>query len=356
MTVSPASKPGATPGAQVRHLKKGDRLFLEGDLSRAMYLVRTGMIRVFKKRGESQIEIDTIRAGQILGELAFLDGNPRSASAEAITDVELLEISGPLFQNVLLQIPEWMKLLLKTVVGRLRTASNRIRQLEQSSTAIDYSDKDQKKSSVYVFIGFPELMKLATALVVVSAQHGESVSEGVQISQTLLTRYSNQILGVPLAKLTAFLDILAHANEVKLVAGDESKIVVVSPEFIEKFIFYMNDENMLDPAKRHDLTARQEQVLGCVVKHIDEYPKDPSGLSTLNLASIKKSEKIETGKEPFALDELNELVRLGYLSQLKVISADEMVATAKPEFLLMSHRIQRINVLIQRLNEQKRKN
>jgi len=51
-------------------------------------LVKTGMIRLFKKKGDSQIELDTIHSGQVVGELAFLDGNPRSASGEALTDCD----------------------------------------------------------------------------------------------------------------------------------------------------------------------------------------------------------------------------------------------------------------------------
>ena len=59
------------------------------------------MIRLFTRRGNTNIEIDTIRPGQILGELAFLDGNPRSLSGEALTECELVEISGPTFVDVL---------------------------------------------------------------------------------------------------------------------------------------------------------------------------------------------------------------------------------------------------------------
>src|SRR3954469_11463229 len=118
----PAQKPppagAAAPGPQTRRLKKGETLFAEGENSRAMYYVKSGMIRIFKKKGDSSIEIDTIRSGQILGELAFMDGNPRSASGEALTDCELTEISGPTFQAVFNQMPEWLKILLKTIVGR----------------------------------------------------------------------------------------------------------------------------------------------------------------------------------------------------------------------------------------------
>src|SRR5580658_176073 len=85
-------------GTQMRKLKRGELLFAEGENSRAMYLIQNGMLRLYKKKGDANIELDTVHSGQIVGELAFLDGNPRSASGEALTDMEIIEISGPAFQ------------------------------------------------------------------------------------------------------------------------------------------------------------------------------------------------------------------------------------------------------------------
>src|SRR3954469_23169421 len=141
----PAQKPppagAAAPGPQTRRLKKGETLFAEGENSRAMYYVKSGMIRIFKKKGDSAIEIDTIRQGQILGELAFLDGNPRSVSGEALTDCELVEISNALFLEVLGHTPDWLKILFRTVVSRLRSANVKVRQLESANIAVNYSEK-----------------------------------------------------------------------------------------------------------------------------------------------------------------------------------------------------------------------
>src|SRR4051812_30131845 len=159
--LQPGAAASASQGPQPRKLKKGELLFAEGENSRAMYFLKTGMIRIFKKKGDANIEIDTVHSGQVLGELAFLDGNPRSASGEALTDCELMEISGPTFQAVLQNMPDWLKILLKTIVGRLRTASTRIRQLETASTAYDYNDKDGKRSSHYVYLSPIDVLKIA---------------------------------------------------------------------------------------------------------------------------------------------------------------------------------------------------
>src|SRR5689334_7132609 len=93
-TAAPTSGPapavaGAAPVAQpapatnaapkTRRLTRGETLFAEGENSRAMYFIKSGMVRIFKNKGSAKIELETVHSGQLLGELAFLDGQPRSA-------------------------------------------------------------------------------------------------------------------------------------------------------------------------------------------------------------------------------------------------------------------------------------
>ena len=100
-----AAKKISGPPQKKIHLKKGDLLFKEGDGSRSMFFLKSGIIRIFKKKGDSDIEIEMIHSGQVLGELAFLDGNPRSASGEAMSPCELIEISGETFTQTLKIMP-----------------------------------------------------------------------------------------------------------------------------------------------------------------------------------------------------------------------------------------------------------
>lgn len=348
---------GATSsGPLARKLKKGELLFAEGENSRAMYLLKSGMVRIFKKKGDALIEIDTVRSGQILGELAFLDGNPRSASGEALTDCDLLEISGPTFQNVLSTAPDWLKLLLKTVVGRLRTASTRIRQLETSSTAYDF-DKDGKRSAHYVYLSSNDVLKICSALLLVAARNGTPSGKGIDIRVSLLQRYANQVMGVPVAKITSLLDVLAQVGVVSL--EDETgapKVSVLDIDLLEKYIAWQNEENLLEPTKRHDLTLKSFLIMGLVAKHLDKFPKDPdTGLVTVNLAQIRKTESEATGRDVFRLEEFPELVKHGYASSMGVVSSEEVTTTVKADSFLNSYRMQRIVMATQVANEQKKK-
>ena len=347
----------ASPPPQNRKLKKGDLLFAEGENSRAMYFLKSGIIRIFKKKGDSNIEIDTVHSGQILGELAFLDGNPRSASGEALTECELVEISGPTFAAVLTHIPDWLKILLKTVVTRLRTASTRIRQLESASTSFDYSEKDGKRSSHYVYLSALDVLKLSSAVLLVASRNGQSAENGVELRITLLNRYANQIMGIPLAKLTTFLDLLVQTGVMKTIeSGATTRFFLEDSDFLESFIFYMNEENLLEPSKRHDISLRGFMIMGLVAKHISLGKLDPQGgMTSINIAEMKKLATPDSGKEPFRMDDFSELVKHGYATNAQILSADEVITQIRPDEFIKSFRLQRVVVTLASINEQKRK-
>ena len=54
-----------------RKLKKGELLFNEGDISKSMYFIQTGTIRLFKKKGNASIELGVIHKGEVIGEMGF---------------------------------------------------------------------------------------------------------------------------------------------------------------------------------------------------------------------------------------------------------------------------------------------
>ncbi len=352
----PPPKAAPPTGPTVRKLKKGEMLFNEGDNSRAMYFLKTGMIRIFKKKGDSPIEIDTVHSGSVLGELAFLDGNPRSASGEALTDCELVEISGATFQAVLANIPDWLKILLKTVVGRLRTASTRIRQLEAASTAY-VSEKDGKRSAQYVYLPPTDVLKIMSGLLLVGSRNGTKEVNGLDIRMGLMQRYCNQIMGVPIAKMTTLLDVLSQNDIVTLTQptpGTE-KTVLRDPAFLETVIGYLNEEYLLEPSKRHDMTLRGFFIMGLIAKHIADYKIDErTKLSMVNIADVRNREVTAAGKEPFRMEEFPELVKLGYATNINIKSTDEAYTLINMAEFVKAYRLQRIVMAINAVNEQKR--
>ncbi|MCE9573032.1 MAG: DUF1003 domain-containing protein [Deltaproteobacteria bacterium] len=76
-----------------RSLTKGEMLFRTGDPGHAMYIVSKGEVEIFiKDHAGQKITLTEARPGDVFGELAMLDAGPRSASAIAAEDSELIEL------------------------------------------------------------------------------------------------------------------------------------------------------------------------------------------------------------------------------------------------------------------------
>ena len=112
-----------------RSLPAGATLFLEGDDPYDLMIIEAGDIKLTTTALNGQeTMLDVLSAGEVLGELSAIDGAPRSASAVALTPVDLTSIPVDRFLVFLQAHPSSMGALLAVTVRRLRM-SNR-RQLE----------------------------------------------------------------------------------------------------------------------------------------------------------------------------------------------------------------------------------
>ncbi|MBI2898610.1 MAG: HEAT repeat domain-containing protein [Planctomycetes bacterium] len=103
------------------HLCAGERLFAEGDPGDACFLVCEGKIRI--RSGGA--DVATLGARECLGELALLDGQPRSATATAAEDARLLRISAEEFRNLVGTNSGIAVALLRTLARRLRESTTK---------------------------------------------------------------------------------------------------------------------------------------------------------------------------------------------------------------------------------------
>jgi CRP/FNR family transcriptional regulator, cyclic AMP receptor protein len=75
-----------------RHFSAGQRIFRTGDPAVSLYVIRTGLVRVLIETDEGEeVHVMDLEPGDVVGEVSFLDGGPRTASAEVAEDAELLE-------------------------------------------------------------------------------------------------------------------------------------------------------------------------------------------------------------------------------------------------------------------------
>lgn len=110
-----------------RKYEAGMRVFREGDRGDVCHVMRAGRARVVRQHHAGrEITLANLGPGDIFGELAMLDGEIRSATVEAITDVETLALVANDMRRVLADNPEVSVKLLKAVVRRLKQANERI--------------------------------------------------------------------------------------------------------------------------------------------------------------------------------------------------------------------------------------
>jgi len=117
--------------AEVRTIGAGLALVQAGENDRALYLLTEGTVGVRLPRDEGPFK--TIDAPSVLGELAFFDGRPRSATLDAVTDVEVVRLDQAGFERLAAAAPELAHAMLRDLARilalRLRMASEVIADL-----------------------------------------------------------------------------------------------------------------------------------------------------------------------------------------------------------------------------------
>jgi CRP/FNR family transcriptional regulator, cyclic AMP receptor protein len=109
-----------------RRYPSGATLFFEGDPAHEALVILDGQIKaVVLATGGREVILDVLGPGSLLGELAAIDAGPRSASALALTQVEVLAVSNGAFDEYLLEHPAVLRDLAVVVVTRLRDSDRR---------------------------------------------------------------------------------------------------------------------------------------------------------------------------------------------------------------------------------------
>jgi pSer/pThr/pTyr-binding forkhead associated (FHA) protein len=115
--------------------KDGEALFQEGDLGSEMYVVQTGMVRLFRVRDGMKQELAVMEKGDFFGELAVLEGLARTTHAEAMGDVEVIEINSATFDRMIRANIEIAVRMLRKLSNRLQEANNRLEAMTQTGAA-----------------------------------------------------------------------------------------------------------------------------------------------------------------------------------------------------------------------------
>lgn len=113
-----------------RTYKTGTILFRENEPGTVFYLVVTGTVKIYtsNRQGEDKI-MSILTAGDSFGELALLDGKPRSATAQVIEETTIISLAAQDFQRLLKNHFDLNLSILKQLSGRLRETNQQVHDL-----------------------------------------------------------------------------------------------------------------------------------------------------------------------------------------------------------------------------------
>jgi CRP-like cAMP-binding protein len=94
----------------------GETIFTEGDPGDTLYVIVSGSVSM-SANGHA---LETIGANGLFGEMAVIDREPRSATAVADTDVELVSIDRRRFWFLVQETPYFAEIVMRLMANRLR--------------------------------------------------------------------------------------------------------------------------------------------------------------------------------------------------------------------------------------------
>lgn len=185
-----------------RTVTRGTTLFRKGDPGNSLILVISGQVKicVLSPDGREAV-LNVIHPGEVLGEIALLDGRPRTADAVALTDCELMMVDRREFTPFLRDNPDVALKLIEVLCARLRHTSEQVEDV--------------------IFLDLPG--RLAKTLLYLMARSGQAPPAPLSITQ----REIGQMIGMSRESANKQLRAWAARNWLRIQRG---RIVVLNSD------------------------------------------------------------------------------------------------------------------------------
>ncbi len=107
-----------TDSAEIRSIRAGQAVITEGETDKDIYVIRVGSMVVEKTIGGKPVFLSYLPAGSYVGEMAVIDGQPRSATVRAAIKSEVIKLSGEAFARLLAAKPDLFEKAKKDMASR----------------------------------------------------------------------------------------------------------------------------------------------------------------------------------------------------------------------------------------------
>lgn len=195
-----------------KKLEQGEVLFDEGDKGEVMYLIREGKIKITKGSGSDEKVLAVLKEGDFFGEMAIIDGSPRSAGAVAASPASLLVIDKDTFRSKIKENP-LIEYVLETLSRRLRTTDEQIRLLTIKS----------------------EERRIVAYIITQAKEKGKKTDVGIEIANFSHENLAH-ITGIEQDKIANYLKDLQQA---KLIILRDNTLIIKAVEDLDEYLRYI---------------------------------------------------------------------------------------------------------------------
>ena len=132
-------------------LSKGEYVFREGETASYAYMLKEGSVSIVKSGVDGVVKLTEAQAGMIFGEMALIDGNPRSAGAVASTEVVLTEVDRTYFLTYLAANPNVAFDIMRRLSSQVRNSNKDTADGKTTdNTAGNSSEKETSEFNSYL--------------------------------------------------------------------------------------------------------------------------------------------------------------------------------------------------------------
>ena len=162
------------PYTHVVVLRRGERLYDEGEVDDKLYVVIAGKVKLSRSSPDGREVLVRVRGpGEMFGELAMFDPQYRTSTAAAVTDSRLAVIAHDDLRQILISRP-WLAMLL------LKELAQRLRNLTETTTGLIFTDVPGR---------------VARALLELADKFGTEQDDGIQVNHDLTQEELAQYVG-----------------------------------------------------------------------------------------------------------------------------------------------------------------
>ncbi len=189
-----------------RRYAKGEVIFHQGDVGTALYILRKGQVAIrLSSEDGKEVILALLDRGDIFGELALLDDEPRSTDAVAREEVDLLSLQREDFRKFLEERPQVAMRMLASLSRLVR----RVTQLVHDTTFLDARTR------------------LVRVLLELAENQGKPAAEGVVITQKLTQSELANLCGLTRESTNKWLRFYVREG---LLSYEGGQITLVRPE------------------------------------------------------------------------------------------------------------------------------